>query len=208
MADSGSIWKVNFKINTDERGFQFKCWINNASEDIARAAAVELGERYKALLPPTAEIFYAQMSKLGPDRDGLYLPEAVGLGSYDSDAVAAGVQGDYDFSRTCLNLRLETPGRKWVTRKFGPIPDEIITGGKMTDLMTAITVPQTEAPATAPGAAADYKTELSNFVKALMFYTCYKAVKPDGEGAVVTDTWKRGMLLRVGSKKGGRVFIG
>lgn len=206
MPDSTTLWKGNLKINTDERGFNFKFFINNATEATARGDAADIGKRYKAIMPPTGQVFYASLHRLGSERDSRYLHEAVGFGTYDPEETPTDLPSDYDFSRTAVGIRLETAEGDFVLRKVCPIPDEIIFGSTIIDQFNPITSPPAD-PATAPGAAVDWKTELENLVKKLMLKTVHIKTKKGPDGLPVVRSWQRGMLLRVGQKKGGRVFI-
>jgi hypothetical protein len=198
------LWKANLKINTDERGFTFGFHVINASETAARTAADDIAKRYLALMPKSAEIFFATISKWDSKRDSRFLPNSIGQGQFVEDEGPPEVS-DYDISRTSVLIRLEHDGGGSVTRKFCPVPDSIIFGGKPVDAIVPVTTLM--PPAAAPGAGADWHSEFTNFMQALIYSTTHIESGGSPGGPYTSRVYTAAYAIRTGVKKGGRVFI-
>lgn len=199
------LWHGLLKINTDDRGFNFKFHIAEATEANAIIAANDIAGRFKGLIPMDAEIFYGVLSKDNTFKDGLFLPSALGAGTYAGADVE--VPTVYDNARTCVEIRMETTENQPVVRKFAPVPDDVIAGG----LVTTGVAPVTGVQVAAPGAAAGgnhWLADFNLFMKSLMFYTHHVKSGHAPGGAYTYHQWKNSYVTRVGVKRGGRVFIG
>lgn len=204
MPDPVTLWKANLKINTDERGFTFGFHVINASETAARASANDIAARYRALMPLSAEIFFATISKWDSKRDSRFLPDAIGPGEYTEDE-GPPVVSDYDIARTSILIRLEHDGGGSVTRKFCPIPDSIVNGGHNVDAI--VNVLGTAPPAAAPGAGANWEAEFTNFMQALVYSTTHIESGGSPGGPYTSRAYVNAFAIRAGVKRGGRVFI-
>lgn len=200
-----TLWKANFKVNTDERGFDFGFHVVNNDVAAVRTIVNDIAARYKLLMPKSAEIFYASISKWDSPRDGRFMHLAVGPGAYVEDE-GPPEKSDYDFSRTCVNIRLETDTGLMATHKFTPIPDAIVYGGAVTTAITpVIGTPVGALPD--PGDGANWFEEFTNFMKALVKNCAHvKSPIPPGLDYVAT-AYVNGFAARVSEKKGGRVSI-
>lgn len=204
MPDPTTLWKANLKINTDERGFTFGFHIVNASEALARTAANDIAQRYLALMPKSAEIFFATISKWDSARDSRFLPDAIGPGTYEEDA-GPPILSDYDLARTSILIRLEHSGGGSVTRKMCPVPDSIIYGGQTVDTIEPVI--GLAPPAAAAGAAANWHAEFTNFMQALVYSTVHIASGGAPGGPYTSTPYANAFAIRAGVKRGGRVFI-
>lgn len=203
-AISDTLWHVNYKINTDFKGFNFKIHIPSVDETSARAIAIRIGRRLKYTMPVSAEIVMATLNKDDHAPDSRIVPDVIGPGLY----VLAGMSpppSKFDNSVTALLVRFEHSAGLGITRKFAPIPDDICTNQALTTPIAGL-VNVTAAPVTAPGAGADWFAEMSNLMQDIAF-SC-KAIKtghlPGGPYQVAD--FKNAYVMRVGAKKGGRVF--
>lgn len=205
MADPAALWKANYQINTDERGFHFGVHIFDTDEDVVRTKANDIGARIKALMPKSAEVFYASISKFDSPRDGRFLHLAVGPGSFVEDEGPPELS-DYDAARTCLNIRMETSTGGSSTLKFAPIPDSIVYGGRVATSITPVIGVPVADPAAA-GAGADWFAEMTNFMKAITKNCIHVKEDIPVGGDIPTVSYKNAFAMRVSVKKGGRVFI-
>lgn len=201
---TGTLWHANFKINTDEHGFNFKVHMAEIDEATAKSRAIDLAGRIKKLIPSDASIYYATISKDNTKKDSRYLKDAIGPGEY----VLPGVDPDpstYDYSKVALLIRLEHADGSSVTRKFNPIPDNFITDGALLSSITAVEgMPGGALPAV--GAGATWYEEFTNFMKALVKNTHHVVAGHAPGGEYTYYEWVNAFVLRVGDKKGGRVF--
>ncbi len=155
-------------------------------------------------MPTSAEIFFATISKWDSKRDSRFLPNAVGPGTYVEDD-GPPVVSDYDISRTSMLIRLEHDGGGSVTRKFCPVPDSIIFGGKSVDAIDPVI--GSAPPLDLPGAAADWVTEFKNFMQALIYSTTHIESGGAPGGPYTSRAYLNAYAIRTGVKRGGRVFI-
>lgn len=202
--DTGDLWHLNYKINTDFRGFNFKLHLRGANEAAARAIAIRLGNRMLNVLPSSAEIIMATLNKDDTDKDSRIIPDIIGPGLVMT-AGTPPTAGQFDNSRSCLNFRLEHAAGSGITRKWCPLPDIVITGQR---LVTAIAGMQAiaSAPATAPGAGADWYAEMKNLIQDIAFST--QAVKSGHApgGPFQYAPYVNAYVMGVSVKKGARIF--
>lgn len=202
--DTGDLWHINYKINTDFRGFNFKLHVRGVNEAACRALAIRLGNRMLWVLPASAEIIMATINKDDSDRDSRIVPDVFGSGKYVDPGVSP-PPSVFDNSRTCLNFRLEHSAGSGITRKWAPLPDLPVSGQALT---TAIAGMQgiVAAPVTAPGAAASWFLEMSNLIQDIAFSTqAIKTGHPPG-GAFKYATFVNAYVMGVSVKRGARVF--
>jgi len=202
--DTGDLWHLNYKINTDFRGFNFKLHVRGANEAAARAIAIRLGLRMLNVLPLDAEIVMATLNKDDSDRDSRMVPDVFGPGLYVAPSPAT-PPSVFDNSRTCLNFRLEHSAGSGITRKWAPLPDVPVSAQALT---TAIAGMQGIAagPTDAPGAAASWFLEMKNFIQDIAFST--QAIKSGHApgGPFKYATFVNAYVMRVDVKRGARVF--
>ena len=200
----GTLWHVNFKINTDFRGFNSKFHMADIDEATAKARALDLAARMKSLMPADAEIFYATISKDNHEKDSRYLPAALGAGTRAPGA-GGGATTNFDSSQTALLYRLENDNGSSITRKFNPIPDEIVTDQRViNDIPPIIAAAGQTLPAV--GAGATYADELQAFMLAVCQKTHHVKAGHAPGGPYKYANFVNAYVLRVGIKKGGRVF--
>lgn len=201
---AGTLYHGNLKINTDQKGFNFKFHLVGASYDVVRTGAIAIASQMKGVLPTDSEIVYATMSKDNTERDSQFIRDALGSGTF-------GQTGDplpakpFDNSRSALLVRFENAEGQGVSRKINPIPDEVMSDG----LLLAAIADITGTPVAAPAAAAPTDTYAQAFAKllgALMFYSVYVKTPHAPGGAFLYGPWKNAYVLRQVVKKGGRVF--
>lgn len=205
MPADTAVWHGNYKINTDERGFNFGFYQVGSDEVTIRDRFNDVGARIKKLLPKTADIFYASYSQKTKERDGRFLHLSVGQGEFVEE-VGPPEKSDYDFSRTCVNIRLETLAGKQAHMKFAPLPDKLVYGGFLLDTIDPILAMPGVIPAAGDGA--DWYIEFSSFMAALVKYAVHIPVNWVPGGLVdESSTYLRAFATRVSAKKGGRVFI-
>jgi hypothetical protein len=201
---AGTLWSANFKINSTERGFNLKFWFANSSEAAAKTGANDLAARIKLLMPVDCEIFYATVNNDNGVRDSRFLKDALGAGAYVTPGGGSPPPTKTDFSRTSFLFRMEHTEGGSVTRKFSCIPDEVVSAGALTVALPSVTtLPVGSVPA--PGAA-DWVTEFLNFMKALGNNTQAVQSGHTPGGAYKYAQWSSIFGLRIGDKKGGRLF--
>jgi hypothetical protein len=200
-----ALWHLNYKINTDERGFNMGFMVAEVVEATARAVGTDLGKRILALLPSDAEIFYASMSRDDHAKDSRFMPDVIGPGTYTLTG-SSPPPSTYDFPRTSLLYRLESTDGQAVTRKFCPLPDDKVNKAALiTPISNVVGVPG--ALPALPLITDAWELIFLNFFKAVVLQThhVYRAHAPGG--AYTYFPWINCYPLRIGSKKGGRVFI-
>lgn len=202
-----ALWHIVYDINADDRGFTLSFKVAEAVESAARVVAVDLGARLLTLLPVDCEIFFAKISRDDAQRDALMIPEAMGVGTYQSAAGPPAVTPPYDAPSTALLMRLEDDNNLPVPFKLCPIPDDIVTGGQLTAKPTPVVgMPGALPAANVVGEA--YALGLAKLMGAIVKQT-HHIVGGHAPGASYTYyPWKNCYFNRVAKKKGGRVFIG
>lgn len=197
------LWHLHFKINTDERSFQCGFHVAQSTQANAKAVGLKLATFIKALLTTDCEIFYASMSRDDHARDSRYLQAGIGIGTFEAAATPPGL---VNYSRDCQLFKLEDADGNAVTMKFAPMPDSQVVGGKFKVVPTAVVGTPVALPADpAPGDA--YELIANGFYKAITFGTHHVKVGHAPGGVYSYQTWLNCYPLRIGSKKGGRVFI-
>lgn len=202
---TGILWHLNLKVNTPKRGLNMKFHMAEVTEATARTQAIALCARLKHLLPTDAEIFFATISKDDHKKDSRFVPEALGAGSH----IVAGVSPPpsvYDFPTTSLMVRMEHADGSSVTRKIGPLPDDIVDDGEIILAVSNVTTVPVAAPAAWAGGDL-WAATFNNFMKELMLFTHHVQSGHAPGGPYTYFAWTSMFALRIGQKKGGRVFI-
>lgn len=200
-----ALWHLNYKINTDERGFNIGFNVAESVESAARAVGTDLGKRMLALLPADAEIFYAHMSRDDHQKDSRFMPDVIGPGTYVLTG-SSPPPSSYDFPRTSLLFRLESGNGSSVSRKFCPLPDDkVAKAALITPVSNVVGTPGT-LPALPAGGDA-WELTFLNFFKAIVLQTHHVLSAHPPGGAYTYFPWLNCYPLRISSKKGGRVFI-
>lgn len=202
--DTGDLWHANYKINTDFRGFNFKLHFRGVNEASVRAIAIRLGQRMLAVLPASAEIIMATINKDDSDRDSRMVPDVIGPGVYVVGHTGT-TAAKFDNSRTCLNFRLEHAAGGGITRKWAPIPDDVVTGQMLISSIAGLQT-ITAAPTTAPNAATSWYDEMKNLIQDIAFSS--QAIKTGHApgGPFKYAAFQNAYVMGVSVKKGARVF--
>lgn len=199
------LWHVNFKINTKQRGLNTKFHIAGGSEAEAKTKANELATRLRWIMPTDANIFFATLSKDNHKKDSRFLKDALGAG-LSPEAAETPADSVYDWPTTSLLIRMEHEDGASVTRKIGPLVDVKVEEG---DLLAAV-LPQEGMPGAPPAAtiAGDtYAVKLNKLMQIIMLNTDHVVAGHAPGGDYVTFKWTSAFALRIGQKKGGRVFV-
>lgn len=202
---AGTLFRLNMKVNCQDRGFQTKLNLVGANYAAVITPALLIAAAYRKTLPSDAEIYYATISMDNTKRDSKYLPGALGQGGF----VGAGVDPDPTLANAAwdaIKVRLENEDGGQMTVKIGPVPDAVIDGGGITDPIDAVTSTFAGAdPTLADGTV--YKTAFTNLLKLITKY-CFHVRSGHAPGGVFTY-WAltAAYPLGVAKKKGGRVFV-
>lgn len=202
---AGTLWHSNFKINTATRGYNLK--FHHVGVDFApiKLLAIDIAARLKKLMPTDAEIVYATLNNDNTKKDGRFIRGALGPGEYAVGGPPAVAQL-YDTSWTCLEVRMENGEGDAVVRKIGPIPDAVLSSEELVAAVTDFEAPGVGA-LPAAGAGADWYAEFTNFMRCLGEKTHHVRSNHAPGAAFTYFPWAACYYVRVGRKKGGRVFI-
>jgi hypothetical protein len=202
---AGTLFHVNFKINTAERGFNMKYHMNGTNYAAVMANAVALSGYLKKILPSDAAVFYATVTRDDSKRDSKFLRDALGQGEYITSAGPPPVPSLYDMPQTAVLVRLENTEGDSISRKINPIPDTVITdalvGGSVADVVTTLS-----APSGAAGSGATWYLNFNLFMQAMVAYTIWVRANHSPGGDFTYAAWNAAFVLRTAVKKGGRVF--
>lgn len=200
------LWKIFFKINTARKGFNIAFHMAETPEATARAAAIDLSARMLAIMPSTAAIFFAAMSKDDPAKDSRIIPEAQGVGLYLQNGVSPAATPQ-DSSNTCINIRFENNNGGGVTRQYLPIPDTIITNDTVVLPITPVVGRPGALPAAPVAQPVTYATEFNKLMQAIVFNFHHVQTRGHVPGGNYTYyPFQNAYVLGVSAKKGGRVF--
>lgn len=196
------LWKLNFKINTEHRGFNLGFHIAEKNEADAKAAGIKIAKHLKGVLPTSAAIVFATVSKDNAVKDSRFIRDALGEGQF---ILAGPVNTTYDFSQTSLLVRLEHAGGSLVPMKLGPLPDTVVTDEAIVDALDDVadfSGPEPADPAVFTVWADNYKSLMQVIIMRTAF------VKADHlPGLAYTwFAWTSAFPIRIARKKGGRVF--
>lgn len=209
---AGSLWHLFIKINTDFGSLNFKLHLLGANLAAVRAKAARLCTRYRWLLPTSAELVHAHLSKDDSDQDSRQLPEGCGPGLYGSNATPSAVVTKFNRYTDCILVRFEDSTGGGVTRKIGPVPDSVITAQEIVPTITSVTgdaVPAVpgDDPGIAYAADTSWATEFTNFIQDVAA-SCInvRSGHPPGGAFQYADLWNALVSNQVGGKKGARVM--
>lgn len=200
------LWKLRFKINTPDGGLNFSLALAEKLEAPAIAAAVDIANRVRALMPSTCSIWACTISKSNTKKDSRIIPGVLGDGLYLQNGVgpAATVYNKFD---DALLVRFEDDDGAGVSMKFGPIPDTIIGGGDVILPITGVT-DGAVAPAALGAQPITFATEFTQLMQSIAKNCVHLQTKGNVPGGNYTYyTFKTANVKRVTRKKGGRVFV-
>jgi len=199
----GTLWRVNYKINANYRGFNQKFHFAGVDLPTAISRANLIGAYLRAIMPTDAEIFFATVSNDNTLRDGKYCPNAIGNGTYvPSGPNPPSTHPDLD--RVCVQIRMESDGGV-VPIKICPIPDEFVTASEVTELITAVTSKPNAAPAAA-GSGANWAANFNLLMQAITYYSHHVKSGHAPGGAYTYFDWSAAFYVRVSTKKGAHIF--
>jgi len=208
---AGTLYHVYMKFNSDFGSVTGKLHILAADRATARSKATILAMRWRWIIPSNVDLVHCHISKDDSEQDSQQLPGVVGPGLFGSNKVGGAEITKYNryTDHLCVTCEDETGGS--VTRKFGPLPDEVVASQVLKFPVTAISgVAPPAEPATAAGivyvADVSWYTEMQNFLQSVAA-NCVnvKSGHPPGGAFQYAAIWS--MLPGVvGGKKGGRVL--
>lgn len=199
---SVALWHLRFKITSHLRDFWVTFDVAESTEFHAFNVAQDLGQRMLGLLPSDAAITRATMHRLAPGKYSRLIPGVTTQGKYQS---VGGVLGDQssDAPRTAILFRLESTGGSFANRKFNPLPDEQVSGGKLVNTIAPVVGRPNSLPAL-PVDGDAWEEVFANFFAAIVFQTHHIIGVPVPGDSYQYFPWENCFPLRVGSKNGGR----
>lgn len=198
------LWHVNLKINHGRRGLNSKFHIAGGTESEVKAKAIEVATRLKWIMPTSAEIAFATISKDNTKKDSRFIPGALGKG-LSPEAAEDPADSVPDLATTCLLIRMEHDDGGEVTRKIGPILDEFVEDAEAVAAITSVVGIPGAAPA-ASTALDTYQLRVNKLMQILVLNTAHVVSGHAPGGEYQTFVWQNAYFVRVGQKKGGRVF--
>jgi len=201
---TGTLYSLNYKINSDDLGFNFKLWIQQTTDAAARAICNQLGQRMLYLLPSACELQYAAYSKDGPNRDARIVNDCCGAGKY-LQGITTPVPTYPDNSKSCVLLRFEQTDGNAPSRKWGPVPDGVCTADAFSTAVPDVVFPVVGA-IPAPGAGTTYFDEFTAFLKDVGTNTIHLYNGHIPGGAFLWSAWTVISVRGLRAKKGGRAF--
>lgn len=202
---AGSLFHVNFKINTEQRGYNLKFHLVGSNYDAVSPMALRLANQLRGVLPTDATIFYATVTNDNTTRDSIFLRGALGDGLFGQTGGPPLPAKPFDNSRSAILLRLEGNNGQSVPIKINPVPDEVMTDGTIVTAIDDVVGMPVAFPAVA-SPTDTFKVAFNKLMQEIVFSTRYvKSGHPPG-GAFQYDNWKNAYVLRQSVKRGGRVF--
>lgn len=205
-SDTTFLWKLNLKVNGPVKGFNLKFWLQGKTPDAAVTAGNDICSRYRYILPADSEIFVATISKDDRKRDSLMLEAAAGPGLYNV-ATPVVTPSSCDTDEAAVMIRFEHGGGSSDTKKFNPVPDNVITKRA---IVSAFALDSSYLVATAVGAApsviTDWVVNFGGLIRSILNNTVHVKAGHTPGGVYIYENWKKAIPLRVGRKKGGRAF--
>lgn len=200
------LWILRVKTNTPDGGFNLKLHLPETSEADAKTRANKIIDHYKYLIPSTAEIRRATISRSNVTKDSRILTAGLGDGKY--------LQNDVDPDPTVYNqaddvikVRFEDDDGGGVTMKIGPVPDTIIVGGEIPLAIASVT-DVTAADPVPIVTDVVYATAFTQFMLLVAKYCARVEAKTNNPGGTYKfSKYKNAHVIGVGKKKGGRVFV-
>lgn len=199
------LYKLIIKINTPKNGLNMTFHLNGDDEAAVRVKANDVCARLLWTMPGDSEIFYATMNRDNTKRDSRFLKEALGFGKWPPDAPATDTF--YDMPTTSLLVRFENADGGSVSRKLGPIPDEVVSSGEVTVAPAAVTAPVV-GPVAASLITDAWDVLMNKLIQTIMLQTVHVVAGHAPGGDYVQFGWTSAYALRTAKKKGGRVFSG
>lgn len=205
-ASSKWLWKAIYKINHDQLGTSFACWIADKTLADARLAAEAIGAYALEVLPIDAEIYEGRLHRWDLKRNAWALNNVVGPGIWGTQ-LAVPLGDTCDSPYTSLEVRFENAEGEPVPRKWSLIPDLPAKSGLIT------TPPSNQVGAVvglpvAPAVTVDWRVKINHLIKLMMFYTHHVKKDPIPAGLYEYFPWENVYFEELGVKKGGHVFIG
>src|SRR5436190_10921073 len=100
------LWHLNFKINHGRRGLNMKFHIAGGVEGDVKTKAIDIATRLRWIMPTSAEIAFASISKDNTTKDSRLIPGALGNG-LSPEAAETPAESVPDLPTTCLLIRFE-----------------------------------------------------------------------------------------------------
>lgn len=208
---AGNLWHLYLKINTDFGSLTQKLHLIGAALADVKAKAIAIATRLRWCMPTGAEIHHAHLSRDDSDQDSRQLPGAIGPGLFGSNKVGGALVTKFNRYTDVLLVACEDETGGSVTRKFGPLPDEVVVQQEM---KTAVVAVSGDALVTAPVTAAGivYEADVSWFAE---MHNLMQEVAADcvnvKSGHPPGGAFKYARIYNmlpglVGGKKGGRVI--
>jgi hypothetical protein len=204
-AGAQPLWHLNFKINHGRRGLNSKFHIAGGTEAEVKVKAIEISTRLRWIMPTTAEIAFAAISKDNTKKDSRLVPGALGNG-LSPEASETPAESVPDLATTCLLIRMEHEDGGEVTRKIGPVLDVFVENAEAVAAITDVVGVPVAAPA-ASIAGDTYAARVNKLMRTLVMLTSHVVSGHAPGGDYTTFIWQNAYFMRVGQKKGGRVFI-
>jgi hypothetical protein len=199
------LWHLNLKINHGRRGLNCKFHVAGGTETEVRTKAIEIATRYKWIMPTSSEIVFATISKDNTKKDSRLVPGCLGPG-LSPEAVEVPADSVPDLPTTSLLIRMEHEDGGSVTRKIGPVIDVFVADAEAVAAIADVTsMPLVLPPASA--AADAYALRVNKLMQVLVMNTNHVVSGHAPGGEYTTFLWTAAYFIRVGQKKGGRVFI-
>lgn len=200
---AGSLYHINFKINSARKGYNLKFHVANSNEAGAKTVAEDIAGRLKKLMPSDAEIFFCTISNDNTKRDSRFIRGALGAGGHVLPGVSP-PPSTYDFPSTAILIRLEHEDGGSVTRKINPIPDDVLESEALLDSISDVVgIPATIG---AVGSGANWYENFNLLMKSIVKFTHHVKSGHAPGGEYTYFNWANAYVLRAGVKKGGRVF--
>lgn len=201
-----SLWKLRFKVNTPDGGYNLMLHLPNMVEADAKAAAIKIAEYYRYLIPSTCEIKRCTISKSNTTKDSRIVKDAIGDGRYLNVVLTDPTV--YNKSDDCIKVRFEDLDGSGITLEIGPVPDTIITGGEIPLAISSVE-DMTAADPTSPIVTDLVYATAFQGLMLLIGKNCARvqASTNNPGGTYQYSKFKTAHVLGVGRKKGGRIFV-
>lgn len=202
---AGTLFKINFKINTEDHGFNESWHVQGGDVAAARTKAIAIATARRRIMPADCEIAYATMSKDDSKRDSKFIPEARGAGLIIGTGVSPPPTTVND-DKTAVKIRFENDGGGSETRLLVGVPDGEVTSNALVNLPTDVTATFAAADP-AEGDLTLFALQLTNFMKII---TKHAINVRAGHAPGAVYTWwpyTAAYYVGIGKKKGGKIFI-
>jgi len=197
------LWKLNFKVNTAKHGFNLGFHIAEKSQADAIAAGVKIAKHLLGILPTTAEVVFATVSKDTTTKDSKFIRGALGFGKFE--VAGPPPETTYDSGRTSLLVRYEHADGGSVSMKLPALPDVVVTDEEIIDNLDDVANFIGPEPAD-PAVFTVWKDLYKSFVQVLILRTNFVRAGHLPGDEYTYFTWESAFPMRIVDKKGGRVF--